>query len=217
MEALYLTLAERCGKAGLIDEQIAIMLGIAVSTYYLWLNEHPEFSEALKRGQTNPGARTKNTLYQRANGMTVPEEKVFLHEGQPVKVQTWRYIPPSDTALIFWLCNKLPEEFKHVQHIQNAGAVDLNHKGTVPAGFLSDMNRTLAAMGERPPAATSAAPQPAPAARRPPKAAPLPESSEDMRGDPDEDEDIPLSRKPQEEDPNPPSALDLSDLEGDDG
>lgn len=208
-----LQLAERAGKAGLIDEQVAGMLGIVVSTYYAWLKQHPEFSEALKRGQTDPAARVRMSLYQRAIGYNVPEEKIFMHEGKPVRVDTFRHIGASDTAIIFWLCNKLPEEFKHVQHIQAGGGVDLNLKNTVPAGFLADMNRTLAAMGEAPGAAGRIpATPPARPARAPGKPGKAAAPARSQAPTQDEDE-IPLTPPGDLEDDNPPTALDLSGLE----
>jgi hypothetical protein len=211
-----LDLAYRCGKAGLIDEQIAIMLGVAPSTYYAWLQEHPEFSEALKGGAGDKKARLRNTMFQKAIGFTVPEEKVFLHEGKPIRVPTFRHVQPSDTMLIFLACNLMAEEYKHVQHIQNGGGVDVNLKNTIPAGFARDMERALQAMGERPAAAGRApAPQPARPARatgKPGKAA-APARSQDLALG---DDDIELSPAPMEEEINPPTALDLSDLEGGD-
>ncbi len=209
LDDFMLELAEKAGKAGLIDEQVATMLGIAVSTYYAWLKDHPEFSEALKRGMTDPAARVRMSLYQRAIGYNVPEEKVFLHEGKPVRVATFRHVVASDTALIFWLCNKLPEEFKHIQHIQNSGGVDVNLKNTIPAAWASQMDRVLAAMGEKP-VGRAPAPKPAPAAAKPRKPA-VPVPPDDL-----DEEEIPLEPSPIDEDPNPPSDLDLSELESGD-
>lgn len=193
------------------------MMGISPRTFYNWRNEHPEFLQWVKEGQTDKKARLRASAYQRAFGFTVMEEKVFLHEGKPVVHPTPKYYPPSDTMLIFLLCNALPEEFKHVQHIQNAGGVDVNLKGTVAAPMLKDLDRILAAMGERPAAAGQA---PAPAPARPSKApgkpgkAAAPARSQDLAQE--DDEDVPLEPPDLDDDLSPETSLDLSGLEGGD-
>ncbi|HLP40143.1 MAG TPA: hypothetical protein VK465_01440 [Fibrobacteria bacterium] len=191
---------------------MAIMLGISPGTFYNWQKQHPEFLKWVKDGQTDKKARLRASAYMRAFGFTMMEEKVFCNaEGKITTHSTPKYYPPSDTMLIFLLCNQLPEEFKHVQHIQNSGGVDVNLKNTIPAAFAHQMDRVLAAMGEkRVGQAPASRPAPAPTPSKPKKAAPA--SSQDL----EDEEEIPLQPSPLDEDPNPPTDLDLSDLESGD-
>lgn len=194
------------------------MMGVAPSTYYLWLKAHPEFSEALKRGQTDKRARLRNTMFQSAIGFHVAEEKIFLHEGKPVRVETMRYIAPNSTMQVFLACNEMPEEYKHVQHIQAGGGIDVHLKDTVPAQFIMDMNKFMTSIGEKAPKNGNGH-HPAPAPKRELAKAGsryAPRTSMDIQGD--GDEDIPMERRNKAEpeyEPEDTGDLDLSELEDD--
>jgi hypothetical protein len=148
----------RFGRAGLTNDQIIELLGISKTSFYEYLNDYPEFSDTLKRGQGGSIEKAKRTLFQTAVGFEYPEEKIFLHEGKPVRVQTFKYYKPDTTALIFFLINKAGGEYKDVRHIQASGGVDLNHKGTIPSALMEDLNKALLAMGEQPSRGVTAAP-----------------------------------------------------------
>ena len=64
------------------------------------------------------------------NGFEHPEEKIFFtpsaaEDKQVVRVQTTRHYPPNIAAIIFWLCNKLPDKFQSV----NKQRIDMNTDG----------------------------------------------------------------------------------------
>lgn len=218
----------RFARAGLTNDQIIELLGISKSSFYDYLKEYPEFSDSLKRGQGESIEKAKRTLFQQAVGFEYPEEKIFLHEGEPVRVQTLKFYKPDTTALIFYLINKAGGEFKDVRHIQASGGVDLNHKGTIPSALMEDLNKALVRMGEQPSAGASAPvfaeprrdfrrpaappttyPSPAPAPRPAPPPHPEPEAEDAEAQETDE-----LTFAPQDYEVQRPSIpLDLSDLE----
>lgn len=101
--------AEELARLGVTDEQIAAVLGIAVSTLNRWKARHVVFSRALKAGKDVADARVVQSLYRRATGYTHPEEKIFQYEGEPVRVKTMKCYPPDTTACIFWLKNRRPD------------------------------------------------------------------------------------------------------------
>lgn len=228
-------LARRFAKAGLVDEQIAELLGISIRALYDYKNESPEFLQALKEGAEDPKARVKRALYQRAVGYTHEEDKVFLHEGKAVIVKTTKHYPPDPKCIEFYLINKCGDEFKNISHVQASGSVDHNHKGKVASAFVDDMNRLLVALGENAvhPAARAAgavapgptAPavtkpgraKPAPAPAREPEPPQPPETSEDLRGEEgQEDVGDELTFTPADYAAGGPPEipLDLSDIEG---
>ena len=56
--------AERLAGLGLMDKDIALCLKISPSTFYAKLNEYPELSEALKRGQAEGIKMYSEQLYE---------------------------------------------------------------------------------------------------------------------------------------------------------
>lgn len=106
---------------GLIDEEIAIFLDIAPSSLHLYKLKHPEFSESLKRGKLLADLRVVKSLFQRANGYEHPEEKIFVVDETddkgnikkvPLRVPTIKHYPPSEVAMLSWLHNRRPQDWR---------------------------------------------------------------------------------------------------------
>lgn len=116
--------AEELARLGMTDEQIAAVLGIAVSTLERWKTRHVVFSRALKAGKDVADARVVESLYRRATGYTHPEDKIFQHEGEPVRVKTTKHYPPDTTACIFWLKNRRPDLWRDKHEV--GGALDVS-------------------------------------------------------------------------------------------
>ena len=66
---------EDWAERGLTNEQIAKNMGIAASTLYVWMDDHPEISESIKRGKAVVDQAVENALYNRAIGFQFEEEK----------------------------------------------------------------------------------------------------------------------------------------------
>lgn len=65
----------------------------------------PEFYESFEAAKEKAVSRAVDSLYQRAIGYTVPEEKVFTNNGQVIRVQTFKHYPPDVGAQKFLLTN----------------------------------------------------------------------------------------------------------------
>lgn len=102
-------------KKGLIDTQIAENIGIATSTLYDWKKKHPEFLEALKNGKEVADAQVVNALHQNATGFYYWEETV-TNTGAVVTVK--KYSKPNVTAQIYWTKNRIPEDWREKQEIE---------------------------------------------------------------------------------------------------
>lgn len=89
-------------RAGLTDEQIAKNMGISCSTLYQWKKDHPEISEALKESKEVADFEVENSLYLLAKGFVDSEGK-------------WH--TPNITAIIFWLKNRKPQEWREKREI----------------------------------------------------------------------------------------------------
>ena len=114
-----LLLLEAWARDGLTMEQIAHNCGCAPSTLHKWRNEHPEISEALKKGQDVVDVQVENALLKTALGYSydeVTQERVRNREtGQMEMVETKRVtkrVLPNTTAQIFWLKNRRPDQWR---------------------------------------------------------------------------------------------------------
>ena len=100
---------------GATDAEMADFFDVAISTFYRWKNEFPEFSEALKTAKASADERVERSLYHRAVGYTFDSEKVFQFQGEVVRAKTKEHVPPDTTAAIFWLKNRRSKEWRDVR------------------------------------------------------------------------------------------------------
>jgi hypothetical protein len=102
----WITQAAFMARNGATDAEMAKEFGCTLSTFYLRLNQYPEFSEAIKAGKAAYDQRVTNSLARRAIGYEYETEKVFSN-GMRIKVT--EHMPPDTTAQIFWLKNRQPD------------------------------------------------------------------------------------------------------------
>lgn len=110
-EDIDLEYVEKLASAGLTDVQIAAIMEIAPSTLYLWKNEHPEFSEALKRGKEVADEKVVKALYSRALGYTHPDVHISNFQGMVTVTPIFKHYPPDPTSCIFWLKKRKPKDW----------------------------------------------------------------------------------------------------------
>lgn len=134
-------------RDGLTDEQIAHNIGINVKTLYDWKNKHSKICNALKSSKELADREVENALFRSAMGYSTEEEVwervVDKDTGEANMVLTKRmikHIPASQTAQIFWLKNRKPEEWREKriteEHIEFESDGFLEAlKGEVPKTF----------------------------------------------------------------------------------
>lgn len=122
-----LILVEGWRRDGLSDEQIASNIGIHVSTVYQWRKDHPEFSEAYKKGTEVSTYEVENALYKSALGHYVIEveevENISVMGTSTTKKKHRRYIAPNTAAQIFILKNRRPEWWKDKREFEATESV----------------------------------------------------------------------------------------------
>lgn len=125
-------------------ETAARIGGIAPPTFYDWLKNKPEFSNAVKRAQdafeewqmNGILADSKKSLKTLINGLEYEETKteyVSDKSGRPeIKKQTTvtKRVLPNVTAVIFALCNRDPENWKNRVAQDVNGKIDVEQKGS---------------------------------------------------------------------------------------
>lgn len=122
-------------QEGLFDCQIAEKMGINKSTFYEWLKNYPEFSDAIKKGKEIADKEIVNALYKRALGYNYKEVKEEYavnadgadNEGKPNKeiTVTYKSEPPNTAALIYWLNNRRPDEWSNKSKLDVNGNINI--------------------------------------------------------------------------------------------
>lgn len=97
-------------------------MGISTSTYWLWSQEHDKFSIAIKDAKDKADANVEASLYRLAKGYEHEVEKPMIvgdgmGEGHVEIVKYTERLAPSTTAIIFWLKNRKPKEWRDKQEI----------------------------------------------------------------------------------------------------
>lgn len=103
-----LILIEGWARDGLTDEQIAHNMGIATGTLYEWKKKYHELAEALKKTKEVVDRQVENALFKKA-------------------------MSGDTTALIFWLKNRRPQDWRDKRETQLSGNVQ-----TVPDRLVID-------------------------------------------------------------------------------
>lgn len=130
-----LAVLQAWARAGLSDEKIAKHIGISRSTLNDWKKKHGKIREALSTGKEYANRQVENSLYKMTQGGKVQVRKAFKLKrvkydscGKKVEEEEYldtceedQYIEPDIKAIIFWLKNKMPEEWKEKITENDAG------------------------------------------------------------------------------------------------
>jgi hypothetical protein len=122
---------EKIAALGATDAFLADLYGVGEATIRDWKVKFDNFSAALKRGKDKADAAVVKSLYRRAlgyafNEVTTEHIKIGEEESPAQKVKTVRkQIHPDTTAQIFWLKNRLPEEWRDRMHHQHEGSISI--------------------------------------------------------------------------------------------
>jgi hypothetical protein len=103
-----------CSLYGSSVEELGKFFGVTPGQIKHWMNEYPEFAQAVNDRATEINMQIMGRLARRALGFYAKTEKIFydVKRGDVVKVPTKEYYPPSEPAIIFWLKNRMPDEWK---------------------------------------------------------------------------------------------------------
>ena len=131
---------------GLELGEIAKEIGVSASTLREWRKNHPAISAALSRGRAHARGIAENSLFKRANGYTIdlkkpikvrvvdydPKTQRKIREREEVQEAIEQHHIPADTqALIFYLTNVAPEDWKRNPVEENYGDEDTSTTGVI--------------------------------------------------------------------------------------
>lgn len=107
---------ESYARDGLTDKQIASNIGVAERTFTSWKKKYSAINTALKKGKRPIDFEIENKLLERAMGYDYEETETFFEEkdGKQVKKikKIKKHAPPDVSAIIFWLKNRKPEQWR---------------------------------------------------------------------------------------------------------
>src|SRR5262245_48982866 len=108
----YCNTARRVAMLGATNDDLADILGVCRRTVGNWLQEFPEFRQAVEEGKRAADANVAERLYQRAMGYERPAVRFFANsDGPPHHVEYTYHHPPDTAAAIFWLRNRRRENW----------------------------------------------------------------------------------------------------------
>jgi len=99
---------EKYAKLSLTNKEIALLLSndtlkIKATDIDSWMRRIPEFADAIKKGRAKAKKSVISSLYNTA-------------------------LQGNVTAIIFWLCNRYPQEWSNVNRIEQTSKIDINAK-----------------------------------------------------------------------------------------
>ena len=97
---------------------IANKMGITIQTLKAWRDRYPEIEEAISEGKEEVDYKVENALLKVALGYTTTDVKTIIsppdkNGNRAIRVEkTEKEIPPNPTAIMCWLNNRKPEQWK---------------------------------------------------------------------------------------------------------
>lgn len=97
---------------GATDAHVARVFKTTEQTINAWKKKHPSFLESLKAGKQEADTQVKRALFQRATGYQHPDCHISNYMGDVTVTPTVKHYPPDSTAIIYWLSNRDPENWR---------------------------------------------------------------------------------------------------------
>jgi len=141
--------ARKLVALGANDFEISQAFGVSPSTITSWKVKHPEFAEALRFRDENgtfADDRVKRSLLHKATGYSFHSEKVFVQDGKVTRVPVVEHVPPSDTAMIFWLKNRDPDRWNDRRQVDINANASVRVAAITATTSVADAMRTFRAV-----------------------------------------------------------------------
>lgn len=114
--------AAKLSRMGATLVDLANFFEVNIVTIHRWMTTIPEFCNAIRLAKEEANSRVERSLYEKAMGYSFDAEKIFCNKnGKIVRAPYREHVPPSDTAMIFWLKNRRPDLWRDRQDINHAG------------------------------------------------------------------------------------------------
>ena len=108
----------KCWARDFSFTDIAAKIGVSIQTLKAWRDKYPEIEEAIREGKEVVDYRVENALLKVALGYTTTDVKTIIsppdkNGNRAIRVEkTEKEIPPNPTAIMCWLNNRKPDQWK---------------------------------------------------------------------------------------------------------
>lgn len=91
-------------------------IGVSKTAFFGWYRESDELRKACANAKDVADYTVEDALYRRAVGYDYWEEQWELVEGDMILTRKYKkHLPPDTKALLHWLFNRLPNQWRAVQ------------------------------------------------------------------------------------------------------
>lgn len=130
-------------RRGLTDKEICENLGVGISNFSRYKNQHGELKEVLKYGKAEADAQVESALFKRAMGYEYEEVRTYIGntgagKGKAKVEKTMRQVEPNVAAQIFYLKNRCYDRWQDRRGQELSG----------PEGKPLNMGNVLVVLGE---------------------------------------------------------------------
>ena len=148
--------ARKCALARASDEALALHFDIPLATLHEWMATVPEFARAVRYGRKLGDVDMVDRFHQNGMGFTHPAVKIFRPlkaDEEPLCVPYTQHHRPNTPAGIFWLVNRLPDQWRLKVEIEAKPSHDDARQLTRPQlnRFIAEIAALLAERGLAPP------------------------------------------------------------------
>lgn len=121
-------------QRGCTNEEIFKALGISKDFFYKQMRKGGAMKHALESGRERAIEEVENALFKTATGFFEEDIQTIIRDvdGKQTKEvrKTRKYYPPSSTAIIFILKNRLTAQWNDRREIEHSGTLDHTHTAT---------------------------------------------------------------------------------------
>ena len=117
-------IAYKLSLLGLSSEAMAKFFGVVPATIEKWIEIFPEFKGAVERGREVADANVAKSLYNRAIGCSIEQEKVVINpsNGEVHRTSIMENLPADITAAKFWLTNRQRGLWSNTDKVEVTGS-----------------------------------------------------------------------------------------------
>lgn len=123
-----LLLVEAWARDGLTEADICKNLDVGKDAFIEYKKRYPELTDALKNGKQVIDTMVENALLKAALGYDYEEDQATAQGVYSVK----KVAHPNTTALIFWLKNRKPKQWRDKQELEHSGDMGVQILNDIP-------------------------------------------------------------------------------------
>lgn len=126
-------------RNGLPVADMCRRMAITESSFYRWRRENEEFAKIVDNSREKVNVEVEQGLIKVALGYYYEEtETITDYNGRTATKTSRKYAKPDTTALIFFLKNRRPEQWRNIYNLQVAGNKELLEQAQKVADYLKE-------------------------------------------------------------------------------